>query len=100
MEAEKMADRKSRLVRIRADGVVEWRSAGDVWLFAPGKPPVHLKTPYTVIFSEPAEEGGLREALVALQPIARPAWQAIILMVCAGFALGSGLTRLYLAWPH
>lgn len=100
MEAERMADRKSRLVRVRADGVVDWRAAGDVWLFAPGESPVHLKGAYTVVFNDAAEEGGLREALVALQPIARPAWQAVIFMVCAGFALGSGLTRLYLAWPH
>lgn len=98
MEKERIADQKSRIIHFGADERSPvWRSVGSVTIVAPNlDEPLNLRgVGYTVFLQEARREGELREALVFLRRIGRPAWQAVLYWSLLGMFVGIAITR---AW--
>ncbi|MCA9244409.1 MAG: hypothetical protein KDA32_10670 [Phycisphaerales bacterium] len=98
METERFANQKSRVFHMGADERTPvWRSVGSVTIVAPNlDEPLHLRgVGYTVFLQEARQEGELREALIFLRRIGRPAWQGILYWTLLGMFVGVAITR---AW--
>jgi hypothetical protein len=98
MEQERAADRKSRVVHFAAnDRGPVWRSVGSVTILAPElDAPLHLRgAGYTVFLQEARDEGDLRDALIYLRRLGRPAWQAFLYWSLLGAVFGFAIARAY-----